>query len=396
MMRKNIVPASVGAAVVSRLLPATTLVHPCTASRRDPLIPLIALLAIALSSPLAAFQLSPEGTAEERRLADVRGGWIVSLERSAANFGLNNFGPAVHEEITERIYGCNADVCDGRNPTRAPAEVLAGVRWNDDPPFRISVDQGRDTGCKVTQTIRFRTQPRCWYQLFSAANKAAANGAVFNDSNDAAMLYRTHFGDLQFLHAMAARDGMKARDTQLAMLQWTEFNWRLMLGEFKLETELDKIDLATMWKHFGDSDWYVQDLYTQGSPGLRRRIGDVGFGSLLHLLQDSFSEAHADRASAVPSRTCTLAGNTYPAPGLIREFHAYNRQDHKLHGDSDSNGALKAHLQDTANVVDIGRVLLSAYEARRPWSEVAPYVECIYALAPNARDASPGDAYRSL
>ena len=105
------------------------------------------------------------------------------------------------------MYGCNGDaeVCSGSDALNAPAAVLAGVRWNDDPPFRLLRNQAKGTNCVATETIRFETQPGCWTALFLSANKRAVAGATFGSGD--AMLYRTHFGDLQFLHAMATKDG---------------------------------------------------------------------------------------------------------------------------------------------------------------------------------------------
>ncbi|KQZ57483.1 hypothetical protein ASD53_07560 [Lysobacter sp. Root559] len=354
---------------------------------------LIVLLVAGAAATVHAHKLSPTGTAEERRLSGVGGSWLSGLERYAAGLGLKAFGEPVHEEITNRIYGCDGNVCSGLESTRAPAAVLAGLRWNDDPPFRISSGEGKGTRCKVTQTIRFQTQPYCWYQLFDDANDRAADGAVFDAASRSAMLYRTHFGDLQFLHAMASADGVDPAQTQRMMLDWAEFNWRIMRGEYRLDTRLKDIPNEIISSRFGRTDWYVQDLYTLGSPGLRQQIDEVAFGSILHTLQDSFAEGHVDRASAVTSRSCSIGDARIDAPGLITEFHAYNRQDHSLHAEADSAGALAAHLQDEPDVVDLGRQLLRAHRARRSWDEVRPFFECVYALSDSARDATPGDRF---
>lgn len=340
-----------------------------------------------------AHKLSPTGTTEERQLSNIRGSWISGLERMTAGWGLAVFGEPVHEEITDRIFGCDGVICDGEHIMRAPPAVLAGVRWNDDPPFRISSGEGKDTHCKVTQTIRFQTQPYCWYQLFKDANTKAAKGAIFDADSRAAMLYRTHFGDLQFLHAMASADDVMPRETQQLMLDWAEFNWRIIAGEYGLGTSLKEIDNATIQSRFGRTDWRVQELYTLGSPGLRSNLHEVAFGSILHTLQDSFAEGHVARAGAVPTRTCALGGSRIDAPGLISEFHAYNHQDHDLHASADTRGALEEHLQDEPDVVDVGRQLLRAYRAKRPWAEMAPFFECIYALSDSARESSPGEQF---
>ncbi len=350
--------------------------------------------ALLCALPIYAHKLSPTGTAEERRITEVRGGWISGLERRVSNWGLHAFGDPVHEEITNRIYGCDGTICDGLDSTRAPGAVLAGVRWNDDPPFRIGSNEGRGTTCKVTQTIRFQTQPSCWYFLFRDAEKRAAKGTQFGAQAQSAMLYRTHFGDLQFLHAMASTDGEAATATQTAMLEWAEFNWRIMSGEFTIETSLPSVGIPAVTAAFGKSAWSVQDLYTLGSPRLRSEIKDVAFGSILHALQDSFAEGHVERASPLASRKCRVQDVQVGAPGQIVEFHSYVRQDHALHAESDSRGAFEEHIQDEPDVVELGRALLRAYRDRATWDDVKPFFECVYSLSPSNRPSSPGAQYQ--
>lgn len=356
----------------------------------------LAALILAVVPVGRAYKLSPEGTVEERRLAGVQGNWISSLERTATRLGLKAFGDPVHEEISNRIYGCDGAICSGDGPVRAPAAVLAGVRWNDDPPFRISSGEGRGTRCKVTQTIRFQTQPYCWYQLFEDANERAAAGDVFDQDSRSALLYRSHFGDLQFLHAMAASNGVAPHATRKAIIDWAEFNWRIMQGEFGLESELSDVEIGTIESRFGRTGWRVQDLYTLGSPGLRSSIEEVAFGSILHTLQDSFAFGHVERASPAQSRTCSIGEFRVVAPGLINEFHAYNLQDHALHAEADTKAALVSHLQEDGDVVEVGRLLLKAYREATPWEQVAPFFDCIYELGESARPSSAGEQFEAV
>ena len=59
-----------------------------------------------ISSTSHAFKLSTEGTAMERKLSRMNSGFFDKLLNSAALKGLPLFTEAVHEEITQRIYGC--------------------------------------------------------------------------------------------------------------------------------------------------------------------------------------------------------------------------------------------------------------------------------------------------
>ncbi|MBW8311259.1 MAG: hypothetical protein K0M64_04420 [Rhizobium sp.] len=356
----------------------------------------LATLATVASPTALAYKLSPEGTEEQRRMANIRGNWITKLELFAANNGVQHFTDAVHEEITNRMFGCDGgkDECGGAESVRAPTAVLAGVRWNDDPAFRLHSGQGAHTACKVTDTIRFQMQPRCWYQLFEDAKTRAAQGEQFDEASGAALLYRTHFGDLQPLHAMAAKDGDPAQVTQAQVMAWVEFTWRVAIGEIALDDPVRERMPGGLSHAFTRTGWSVQDLFTQGAPGLRRHIREVAFGSLLHTPQDSYAGGHAERSSPSLSRSCELAGRRVVAPGRISEFYSYGQQDAALHGGSDARSALAVSLQEEGDIVEVGRPLVTAFDSKAPWETVKPYFECLFELAPDARPASAADAYR--
>lgn len=342
-------------------------------------------------APLAyGYKLATKASPEERQLAGITNSYWTSALGYIAVRGMPLLTEPVHEEITNRIYGCNGDVCSGSAATQAPAPVLAGVRWNDDPPFRLTPEQARSTDCKSRQTIRFETQPQCWIELFRAAERGAAGGAAYGPGD--AMLYRTHFGDLQFLHAMAARDGELARDTKVRLMGWFEFTWRAGLGEYVLDTRLKEIDNPTIQSAFGRSEWRLLDLYTQGaSGGLRQHVADVAFGSLLHAVEDSYAAGHAEREESSGTRQCQAGNIGVQAPGAILSFHAYNHQDHTAHGEADARDAFMRDFQQPGNVVDVGRALVRARNQRLSWVEIEPLLDCVFTLQNPAVAAGPGE-----
>lgn len=347
-------------------------------------------LALVLAAPAGAHKLATQSTPEERRLAGITSGSWSGVERLLARWSVSAFTEPVHEEITNRIYGCNGDVCAGSVATAAPVPVLAGVRWNDDPPFRMSPQQARGIKCNTRETIRFETQPSCWVGLFMDANSGAAKGRKYGPGD--AMLYRSHFGDLQYLHAMAASNGEPASDTKARLMGWFEFTWRASLGEYTLETRLKDIDNPTLRTAFGRTEWRLLDLYTLGaSGGLRRHTHDVAFGSLLHTLQDSYAAGHVDREEASGLKRCVLQGVSVSAPGNILAFHAYNQQDHDKHAESDSRAAFMRGFQNEGNVVDVGRVLVMARDQKVPWESMVPFFDCLFILQSPDAPAGPGD-----
>ena len=350
----------------------------------------ISLCFLLVACDASAHKLATQSTPDERRLAGITSGTWASAERVMAQWSLEAFTEPVHEEITNRLYGCNGDACAGSEATTAPATVLAGVRWNDDPPFRLLPGQSKSSSCNTRETVRFETQPRCWVNLFLDAKAGAAADKQYGQGD--AMLYRSHFGDLQYLHAMAAADRELASQTKANLMGWFEFTWRAARGEYTLETRLKDIENPTIQAAFGRSEWRLMDLYTLGaSGGLRRHVDDVAFGSLLHAVQDSFAGGHVHREEASGMRQCTLAGSSVSAPGNVLEFHSYNGQDHGLHADADSRVAFMRGFQEEGNVVDVARLLVRARAQKLEWEAVAPYFDCIFTLPRPEAPATAGD-----
>lgn len=146
-----------------------------------------------------AWQLSPEGTVKEKKLAALNQTKASKFFSSMATVGVTKVGDSVHEEITNRSLGCDghSDICGDPDDEPDNAYFIAGVRWNDDPPFMFATGQGSFAGCRASQTVRLVTQPLCWYNVFSSAERQAAEGKRFDGSN-APLLVRSHFGDMQF------------------------------------------------------------------------------------------------------------------------------------------------------------------------------------------------------
>jgi hypothetical protein len=351
------------------------------------------LLLISGRIPRAhANSLSPRGTKVEQHVAEENTAWWQRAVLKLGQTGVLHFAEPVHEEITGRIFGCD----DGCNDADVDAEfanlyIMAGVRWNDDPPFRMQPDEAQHTSCKTTETIRFTTQPYCWYELFTAAKKSAAKGQVPSPANHAPLLARSHFGDLQFFHSMASQDGESAAETQRRVMVWMEFTWRVANGEYGLDTKLTDVKINGFAQFFGTSGWTVQDLFTAGNPALRRHINDVAFGSLLHTVEDSFAEGHVQREDASPGACSALPQLAAPAP--IVEFHSYSHQDEKKHKEKDSRAAFLELYSELVNAVTVLKPLDDYYEKGASWETVKPYIDCIFTVVDPTTKASAGKEF---
>lgn len=346
-------------------------------------------IALALTALTAvAFQLSPSGTPLERYQVKVNSAWYQRYTSGAASWGVYQFTHPVHEEITQLIFDCDAgEGCTDPEMGFAPTSVIAGVRWNDDPPFRLTT-----TGipeCRSGQTIRVVTQPICWYKLFKHAEKRSETTYFDGNSKRWNIMYRSHFGDLQFLHAMASKDGETAAETRRRIFMWAEFAWSVATGKLEGNVLLKDIETGGLNSFFPKSGQSVEDLYTLGNSSLRRSIRDVAFGSLLHLIEDSFAFGHVERLPPAASTIC--AGSDQSHPGKIRSFRSYTNQDHKKHGMHDSRESFQKNLEVIPTAVDIGKVLLGMYDRKEPWDKVSSYLDCVFELENPDAKASPGD-----
>ena len=346
-----------------------------------------------------AFDLSPKGTRFDQ---DAVKAWAPTLlDRilsSLAENGLEKFKEPVHEEITHRAYECNYEgttICGEPDAQFATPYVIAGVRWNDDPPFQLNPGQAQGTSCKVTYpdgrptTIRFITQPSCWAELFLGAERqlSADQNKKFDLANQSALPLRSHFGDLQFIHSMASFDGEEPADTRTNILGWAEFTWGVVAGNYKLGTWLKDIKVGVVQRFFSKSGWRIQDFFALGDQSLRPYIADVAFGSLLHMVEDSFSAGHIARMEPTHGEYCP--DKRHRAPGPILEFHTYGRQNSSNHRRTDTREAF-FNNRLTPDVVDVARTLVEMRDAKAEWPEVKAYLECVYSLSPEVHKASAG------
>ncbi len=345
--------------------------------------------------PAHAFSIRPEATERGGTVRRFQLPWhLRSLHPVISGVLTDLFSTPVHERMTHMMYGCEGDENKCSNPEKgnsyAPASVIAGTQWNDNPPFELTSTGDALTSC-TGRTIRMPYFPMCWFQLFRDAEKRAQRGEVLDADSNVVLLYRVHFGDMQFLHSMASRDGEEAKVTKEKIMMWAEFTYRLAIGELDRGVELRKIGITGMEVLFKNRGWTAQQLFTRGDPTYRgeKDFRNFAFGSLLHLVEDSFSLSHAERDEP-PGAKCEAVLEQYK-PGKILIFHSYTNQDKRKHADADKQNALSVHLAEKQpNAVDVGKVLKTYYEQKRPWDEVRQYLECVFELSDPKAKAGPG------
>ena len=272
-------------------------------------------LAAGPTSPAGAWQLTPEATATERGLAAYSASHLQRAINAGTFRGVAVVGNAVHEDITRRALRC--PIGESRDVPWPPGCEIdiryqeAGVRWNDDPAFKFLPGRGQYLGCRPGMTVRMVTQPACWVRVFQHGESAAAKGVRLTGRNGN-LLVRSHFGDLQFLHAMAVADGEPPEQTRRAIMAWMEFTWRTSMGDagFDARRTVARLPIDGFAERFRYNEgWRIQDLFALDNPGVRDAdaLGKLAFGSLVHVVEDSFAAGHVERAAPVSGATCAGA-----------------------------------------------------------------------------------------
>lgn len=358
-----------------------------------------------------AFQIAPTGSSFEAKLTREKDS---NLYRVAGLVGVLLKAP-VHEEITQLAFDCplessllNDKSCALSDTSFVTPYIIYGVRWNDLPPFRLDEGEGKcdyfgKNVCKP-ETVRFSTQPTCWYCLFQDAQKKAKFSKISRCESGPKiikgnLMTRSHFGDLQFLHAMAAEDGELPQITQQKILDWLEFAWKVSSAEISPLTFLKDVPIASIKTHFGCTDWRVSDIYILGRQGgktknenLTPHIREIAFGSVLHTVQDSFAAGHTFRESSNELMQCTGMDNVLIP--RIKEFHTYGSQDGTKHDHGDSRDSMiGGSTEDLLPfAVQASRQLFKMRNDnnRLPWEQAKSYMKCLFELAPEPNPASAG------
>ena len=361
----------------------------------------ILMISVFQLSNAHAYKLIPFSNGEQGMKAKIKSIKQISpfLNATSARI-LEHYSDPVHEGLTAKIYGCEKDLATCGNASNIniiPSSVLAGVRWNDNPKFKHG---SQSKLCRNAATyIDLSTDVGCWLTLFYDAdikthfyhgkNDVHYSGQPSGTQTLPALIYRVHFGDLQFLHAMGSWDGEPGGVTQANILMWAEFTYKTAVNEpgfATLDTPIHQA-LPGLAPVFEKNGFSARSLFSPAAPKkMDDEIRGMAFGSLLHMMEDSFSKAHVNRGNASADGVC----KTLAAPGKIMAFYAYNHQSGALHGEQDAVGQASEQMSDNVTAVSVGQRLLAFSKSNAKWEEVKPYMACIFDVLNTATVAGPG------
>jgi hypothetical protein len=293
-------------------------------------------------------------------------------------------GSPVHEKMTKASI--NLSNIHGRSFNEIyDLPYLKGIYWNDDPEQML---------CPWCDYSHIKKWGPKWAVIFLAAKSKATqkdNPIVF--TNGDRLLSRSHFGDLQFIHAMAYKDGIPAKETLKKMLIWSEFTYKVGIGDISGKTIIKDVEIQGFSELFSkNSEIYNNDI---ASFFHDRRVKRIAIGSLLHLIQDSYSLSHVNRKiiDSEKRRFCRTR--------VIR-FHSYSGQDSTKHANEDKwpdNLALTTN-DIVCNPITAGEKILAYYAkdnfSGEKWDEVKKFLlHHVFDLVNPVELSGPGVRFES-
>ncbi|KAH6849484.1 hypothetical protein B0T12DRAFT_213019 [Alternaria alternata] len=256
--------------------------------------------------------------------------------------GLTKKHQPVHETMTiAALIASKFPISEGTTYKNAPKEIKEFVRgsvWNDDP------------GC-----LLFDEDPHDNYRLSTGfkwgKEYKSAEWGLFGGQS---LTGRSHFGDLQFLHAMAAQEKEEPQETKSKIMMWLEIMYKLSVGDQGIHenTRLDQID-ASSSSQYQLRMFFKDDTSPNGAETLRgllthntqyedTMISRRALGSCFHIIQDSYARGHVRRwplnagelESHMPLKMKPGVADRW---GKIENFHTYRGQssDHGHYDHSD-------------------------------------------------------------
>lgn len=249
-------------------------------------------------------------------------------------------------------YGDQIGRWTDRRPDSSYTADQRAVRWPDDPLRQTSSASG---------FLRFARS------MSSSCPRIVRETAAIDRMS---LTCASHFGPLQFFHAMASTNSETPAQTRARILDWADLLYRIALGTVPLS--------AGMCDHFrrnpsdisgaftvddralctpGDPrEWTLAVLFGQRCESARgttdcERLGEAGAmeavrGALLHVIQDSYSQSHAVRG-----RPPTQGYRPRVVCRLPTGFYNYLGQ--QGHGDADSQPEFDQTCGDGAEADDV-------------------------------------------
>lgn len=264
----------------------------------------------------------------------------------------------------------------GAEHTHRTRDIIYGSWWNDDP-LMLMWGQGWDL-------INGMRSMEAFFKPASRYPSALRDGTV---NAQESLVRHSHFERLQHLHFMTRLPMSsdlrleRLNTTTEKALQWMKFAFEVATRKEGSKPS-DKFDsararelgLPSLAPNFGvkPSNVRIRTLFARSGVSDRdTRTPDVALGSMLHIIQDSFSPAH----------TCRVVGLLDgKRSALLRDVYNYNGQDEVKHKKLDGVPGWLDHYAKTGehyyanDPVAVGAWLIGAVDRDLEWKEVEAYL----------------------
>lgn len=271
--------------------------------------------------------------------------------------------------------------------------IMFGNWWNDDPLMRVWGQGMRDFVGGALADRKMLKDGRSTYPG-GIANCNVPAGEHLGRSS--------HFGQLQHLHFMTdQKQGNftpkeRVSETTSKALEWMAFAYRVATGDLSPEQPLTPelqagVNLPSVGSNHcvREESVRIRTLFSRIGQDMhyRHRITpDVALGSMLHILQDSFSPSHA-------CRTERLIGSSRQA--LLLDVSNYLEQDADEHGALDAypewltEYVVSGRRKFENDPIAVGAWLIGAVDEKLPWKQVEAHLRhTIFAQAETAEPST--------
>lgn len=305
--------------------------------------------------------------------------------------------------------------------------LLKTVRWPDDPTRQVYDDS--DTSIKFAGTIKSTCKARI---------KKSPNHEIVLAADG--LLCAGHYGKFQFLHSMATKDGVEPDITYKKITDWSKFAYLFSLNEinhgekycaywdensvfpfikdaFQVEAvrsrgwcnerEIGFFDRLFNRKLWGSDQetypaWTISTIFSfhcdrfAGSDDctIVDDLEEVNFsalGSILHLIQDSYSLSHTNRGGAATPAEVNCSE--------VKNFYSYYNQNTDKHSTADK----WPEFSKTCNVESSGTLDPITASAQIIWlhangekdaGKVSDIIGLVYGNLEKSGLSMPGEQYK--
>lgn len=268
---------------------------------------------------------------------------------------------------------------DLNSPQHLTSALIFGTWWNDDP-LMYTWGQGADFINGLKHLHRALEKNR---DVYEGGRTGCSVPAKFH------LTRWSHFGEMQHLHFMTNLESksstpeQRLADTVKKAKKWIFFSYQVATQEIKADAPLT----VQMEKEIGlppisenhciskPSNVKVRTLFARlglNNPYRIKITPDVALGSILHIVQDSFSPAHTCRVE-ISTGAGVLAG--------LQDVSNYQEQIAEEHAALDKYPEwLAAYAKNRKHSyvndpIAVGAWLISAVDKGLPWAEVEGYLD---------------------